>query len=138
MKRFLILTTVFLALILGGFAFYYANLPVAGVSGVKPEYSFTSGNLYHEFDENEEASNQKYLGKVIEVSGTVKESVKDENGQASITLDGDGMFGITCKLNDNDSKTASKIQPGDQVKVKGVCSGKLMDVVLVNCSFEKS
>ena len=138
MKRFIILTTLMLWVVLGSFALYYVNRPVANVSAARPAYSLASDAFYNQFEENEDAANQKYLGKVVELSGTVKEIATDENGQLSVILKGDDFFGVSCKLNSETGDTLKNIRAGDAVTIKGICSGKLMDVVLVNCSLEKS
>jgi hypothetical protein len=138
MKRFLILSTLFLWIVLGAFALYYVNRPVSSVAGVKAEFSFPSTSLFQQFEENEEAANSKYLGKVIEVTGVVTGIDTGDDGLVNVTLNGNDMFGVSCKSGDGQAKSIKKLHTGDQVKVKGVCSGKLMDVVLVNCTFEKS
>ena len=138
MKRFIILTTILLWITLGGFALYLVNRPVSSVSAEKAAFALSSNSLYKQFEENEESANAKYLGKVVELTGTVKSVETDENGDLTLMLPGDEMFGVSCKLNNNENKSAKKIQNGDEVKIKGVCSGKLMDVVLVNCSISRS
>ncbi|MEO6167926.1 MAG: hypothetical protein ABIO46_14055 [Chitinophagales bacterium] len=138
MKKFIILTTVLIWLSLGLFGWYYVNRPTATLAGTTADFSVKSPVIYSQFNEDEESANQQYLGKVIEVSGTVQDLKVEENGELTITLKGDEMFGVSCKMTGNGDKIAQKIKKGDGVTVKGICSGKLMDVVLVNCSLLKS
>jgi hypothetical protein len=138
MKRFIILSTLILWIVLAGFAVFYANRPVSSVSGAKADFSLGSNDFYLQFDQNEEAANQRYLGKIIEVSGIVQEINTDANGEINVTLNGDALFGVSCKLNAGANTSSQQIHKGDVVTVKGICSGKLMDIVLVNCSLEKS
>lgn len=137
MKRFIILSTIFIWIALGAFALYYINRPAGNLDTAKVDFAVTSPMLFAAYNEDENAADQQYLGKVIEVTGTVRELVVEENGQLSITLAGDEMFGVNCKMN-VDNSLAKKINKGDGVTVKGRCSGKLMDVVLINCSLSES
>lgn len=137
MKRFIILSTILIWVALGIFTLYYINRPTGNLDKVSVDYTLTSPMLYAAYNENETAADQQYLGKVIEVSGTVRELVVEENGMVSITLAGDDMFGVSCKMN-SDNGMAKNISKGDGVTVKGRCSGKLMDVVLINCSLSES
>lgn len=138
MKKFIILATLMIWAALAIFGWYYINQPVGSLESVKPDYTVSSPVFYAMFNENEEAANQQYLGKVIEVSGTVETITVEENGQMSITLSGDDMFGVSCKMTAGSEQMAKQINKGDGIVVKGRCSGKLMDVVLVNCSLQKS
>lgn len=137
MKKFIILSTVLLWFALGFFALYLVNRPTASLKATKADFSVSSPDFYAAFEQNETIANQQYLGKVIEVSGTVSE-ITIENGKMNITLAGDDMFGVTCKMNGDGQKLLEKINKGDGIVVKGMCSGKLMDVVLVNCDIQKS
>ncbi|MEP7128153.1 MAG: hypothetical protein ABI729_04765 [Chitinophagales bacterium] len=138
MKKFIILATLIIWILLGIFGWYYVNRPTGTLESTAPDYSLTSPTFFAQFNENEEAANQQYLGKVIEVSGTVQDITVEENGRLSITLNGDDMFGVSCKMNADSEKLVQKINKGDGIVVKGRCSGKLMDIVLVNCSLQKS
>lgn len=138
MKKFILLATVLIWTALGAFAWYYVNRPTGNIASTRADFTVTSSAFYNQFDENEETANQQYLGKVIEVSGKVQEVSLDENGDLSLTLDGNEMFGVICRMNGDGRDIAKKINKGDGIKVKGVCSGKLMDVVLVNCSLLNS
>ncbi|MBA2423427.1 MAG: hypothetical protein H0V61_09435 [Chitinophagales bacterium] len=137
MKRLMILTTLLLGISLAVLAVYFINQPVSSLNGTKPDFALSSAALYGKFVQNEDSANKQYLGKIVELSGKVKDYGADENGQMSLILEGDELFGVNCKLNSSGKDVTPKIQKGDQVKVKGVCSGKLMDVILVNCSVEQ-
>lgn len=138
MKKFIIFSTILIWMGIGIFAWYYVNKPADSLESATPDFSISSPAFIAQFNENEEAATQQYLGKVIEISGTVQDITVEENGNMSITLNGDEMFGVSCKMNKNNEKLIQKVNKGDGIVVKGICSGKLMDVVLVNCSFQKS
>ena len=80
------------------------------------------------FRENEAAANARYLGKVIEVSGKVRE-VQRANRAITIQLDG-----VSCSF----LPAAKPKLPstGEMIHIKGKCAGSLMDVSLVDCVTE--
>ena len=102
-------------------------------------FSFPGVNaskLIGDYEGNENLANSKYLGKVIEVSGIVSEKSIDETGKLIITLRGKDLGGIGCEFDKKFLDRAKTIQEGHEVHIKGICTGILMDVVLVDCVIE--
>ncbi len=84
------------------------------------------------YEQDEVAADAKYLDKIIEVKGIVKEINNVSNG-GSISLDtGNEMASIICEF--ESAAAYANVKVGDEVKVKGFCTGKLMDIVLTRCS----
>ncbi len=84
------------------------------------------------YERDEVAANAKYLDKIIEVKGIVKEIHNISNG-GSISLDtGNEMASIICEF--ESAAAYANVKVGDEVNVKGFCTGKLMDIVLTRCS----
>ncbi len=103
------------------------------IKNKKADYELSSKDLFEAFDADEGAANTKYTGKILEISGSVTDVVK-ESDQVSISLDtGDMMSVIVCELNKTLSPDEISIKVGDSIKIKGECSGKLIDIILVNC-----
>ena len=48
------------------------------LSGIKPAYTVEAVQLINEFNQNDSAANARYLGRVVAVSGLVKQVEKDE------------------------------------------------------------
>ena len=101
----------------------------------KVDATVTSSELYGAFDTDENAANTQYLDKILEISGTVTEVSTDSDGQVSITLDaGDMAFGgVICKLDPLSDHKRTDFKAGEKVSFKGVCTGFLMDVIMVRC-----
>ena len=67
-------------------------------------------------------------------SGKIKEVATDENGMMSLTLEsGSEMFGVICQMDNLSKHQRTEFEEGEEVKLKGICTGVLMDVVLVRC-----
>ena len=71
--------------------------PHQNVAGEDAAASLSASELYHEFQSDENAANKKWVGKVIEVSGTVS-SVNESSGYVSISLKTAGDGGINCSV----------------------------------------
>lgn len=133
MKKILLIAGL-LAFIGAGAAFFMYNKPHQNIRSAKADFKLTATELFSEYEANEAAANEKYLGKIIEVTGVVQEVKQDEEGRTGVTLEGGGMmFGVICKLDDFSNPKRTEFAEGEQVTFKGECSGMLMDVVLVRC-----
>lgn len=103
------------------------NKPHRNVEAAKGmEVSATQ--LITDYETNEAAANEKYLDKVIAVTGQVTEVAKNQKSETVITLKGTDMGGIICTLEGN---AGTAISAGTTVIIKGICTGYLTDVVLV-------
>ena len=115
--------------------FYLYNKPVKSTAAKSADMSIQAQDLFNEFANDENTANAKYLDKVISINGTVTD-LAVEDGLNIVTLQTTSdMFGVICKIESGDEKVR-KLKKGDQVKVKGVCTGMLMDVVMVRCVIE--
>jgi len=130
-KVVLVIITAIIAAVAYGFYLYFKPRP--SVSGMTPEYTLMATELVSEYDANEMAANSKYLGKVIEVSGVISEKLKDGKGGYTLTLQGADLAGVGCQFEENARASLHPLAEGQVVSVKGICTGVLMDVVLVDC-----
>ena len=131
MKKW-ILASLAITLIIGvGVGYYLYNKPLESMAGKKAEVALSATDLYAAFDLDEQAANAKYLGKVIEVSGTVVSVSAGDDGTPSVLLDSGGaMGGVICRM---DASLATAFQEGQQITLRGECTGKLLDVELARC-----
>lgn len=103
------------------------------VKNSKAEYQVEASFIISQFETNEELANQQYLGKVIIVSGKL-ESIKETDTDVSLYLKQDNdLSGILCNF-DKSVIDLSKTNIGSTIKVKGICTGYLIDVVMNKCS----
>jgi hypothetical protein len=131
MKKIIILLTI-LGIGAASFGFYYYNKPRTGVSGLKADHIIEAPELFEEYTADENGANAKYLGKVVEVTGVVKSIDTDDRGTMNVMIDaGNEMGSVNCQF-EKQEKMPQAIS-GQQVRIKGLCSGLLMDVVLVDC-----
>jgi hypothetical protein len=133
MKKF-IFYAIAAVIVAGAFGYYYVNMPKASLQNKQPDIIISPAKLLADFTTDEQEANKKYLDKIIEVSGKVASRSEDKNKKVTILMDtGDPMSNITCELSPGQSEKSSGFEEGSIIEVKGVCTGMLADVVLVDC-----
>lgn len=126
---------VAIILLLGaGVAYYYTQYDSRNeIKFRKAEESVTATEILEIFENDEDAALKRFLGKTISVEGRIQ-SVDFTPEKTTVVLDaGDVMSTIVCEMNNNVTFDVGALNEGDLVKVKGECSGKLIDIILVNC-----
>ncbi|MBJ6118967.1 hypothetical protein JAO76_12235 [Pontibacter sp. BT310] len=137
MKK-LILITIAAAVIAAIVGFLLYNKPHRDTATATSDFIVEAPALLQEFTQNEAAANEKYLDKVVAVKGKVKLMTPDDEGNLNLILDAaDEMAGVICTIPKADTESAAGVKEGDEVVVKGVCTGVLMDVVLIRCVVEE-
>ena len=130
MKKYLIYFIIILILA-GGVGYYMVNKPKAAMESMQSYSVLQAPELVQKFITDESAAELEFLDKTVEVSGIVKE--KNESG---IILDGgDEVTGVLCEF-ENPADLAS-VEADKEIVVKGICTGKLLDVVLSRCIIVK-
>ena len=93
----------------------------------------TAQAILDAYNTDEKKANTLYLDKAIEVSGEVAGVSKTQQGKTVVSLKTtDPMAGIRCTM-----KEAVEVTAGNNVRIKGICSGFLMDVTLIDCYIVK-
>lgn len=101
--------------------------------------SMSAQGLYAFYSNDEDSANKKYLGKIIEVTGTVVEIENQQDTLFTILLGDTLQSGsVSCLIDKNQIAIAKNKILGDVVKLKGICTGFLMDVELNRCVFVKN
>jgi uncharacterized protein (DUF1330 family) len=146
MKRKRIILGFIVIAILGGAWYGYSeyNRKVKDLSKVKAQLTMQTQELIKAFEQNETAANSKYLDKIIAVKGKVKALEKDDSGHYSIVLgDETSLSSVRCSMDSVHVKQVIKVKEGNEVTVKGACTGfnsdELLgsDVILNRCVIEK-
>ena len=133
MKKILIIVAA-LGLIGGAIGFYLYNKPVESMSGIKAEIRIPATELYTAFETDEANATTQYIGKVLEVQGTLMAVEQSDQGGTSLILEAGGMMGgVVCRLDSAATFNSLTVLPGQSVKLRGECTGKIMDVELARC-----
>lgn len=116
------------------FALYYYYKKPPDIRKAAAHYETTAPALLAEFNQNESTANAKYLDKVVIVEGAIS-NIEPDGGSPAIFLEtGDPMAAVTCSFYNTESAALKNLKTGTTIKIKGVCTGMLTDVVLNKCS----
>lgn len=142
--RFILLPLLVIAAMAAFYIYKEYNRTHKDTAKLKPDFSVPATTLVKEFETNEQEANKKYWDKVIRVEGTVKELLKDDRGFFSITLgDTSSMSSVRCSIDSLHTQGTGSVRRGDNIAVKGICSGfnadELLgsDVILVRSVIDK-
>ena len=127
MKKILIVAGLLVA---AGIAYglYEFNRTGKDTSKKASDFVLQAAALSAAFEMDEVKANDEYLDKVIEVEGVL---LSQEVGNPTIlTIKGTDMVNLRAELTTNDQVEA---KAGDLVRLKGICTGLLLDVVLTEC-----
>jgi hypothetical protein len=120
-KRIIIGGIVVVIMLAAIYGWYQYNRTVQGLADVRADFSVNATELIKEFVSREDATNKKYLNKILSVKGTVKNV---ESAQNTIVLgDTSDMSGVRCVLDSSTSSTAGSIQKGAVITIKGAITG---------------
>jgi len=133
MKKYLKYLVGLLIIGLASGAYMYYK-PHQNIKTSKADVNLSAMEVFQAFESDESTANEQYLDKIMAVSGKVRDVSKNEEGIVSVTLDaGQDMFGVICQLDQLSKHPREDFPIGEEVSFKGVCTGMLMDVVLVRC-----
>lgn len=145
-KTFFWLGILLFFLVLGAWGYYLYNKPHRSAADATVAFSIPADSLFMQYQRDEHAADKKYLNQVIVVSGKLTEI--QHNGSSEIwilsaqpgnspgagsTVTSAGGGGINCQLFPTGKAPSKQPQPGDNVTIKGRCTGFLMDVNLADC-----
>lgn len=91
---------------------------------------FSSQNLIHEYDSK---GYDNFIEKALEINGILKK-VHYKNNVYSLYLSYEvGKCYVICELQADQNHKIPNLKIGDELIIKGILKGKLLDIVLLNC-----
>lgn len=104
----------------------------------KPEaIKVTASTLAKAYADNEVAADQKYKGKTVEVSGTVKD-IGVMLGNAFVILEGNQILSdIQCFFDRSQDGELASLKKGTSIVLRGEVDGKSLNVGVKDCEIVK-
>jgi hypothetical protein len=127
-KKKIIYRLIFIAVLvvigIGLYAYKEYNRKNVDIADTKPAYVMSEMELIKEFSQDQNTSNKKYLGKLMELSGNIKKIDTDENGFHTIILGSSiNMNSVRCSIDSSFNKAAHDLTVGTPITIKGICTG---------------
>ena len=94
------------------------------LANAKADVKISANDLIHEYETNDSASNQKFLGKVVEVEGYMKKIDTDDKGFYTLVLgDTASLSSVRCAIDSTHQKDAANLAVGASMTIRGNCTG---------------
>ena len=114
------------------FGLYMFNLKDKDLRKVKPDFIISATDLQKAYEGNETTANSSYLNKVIEVAGIIGDIKSGEGNTVNVSLKTENpLSSVICTF--QSMTDPLKFKTGDQITIRGKCSGFLLDILLNNC-----
>ena len=114
-------------------ALYFYNLKSTDMAKARPDFIVTASALQKAFENDETKASLSYINKIVEVTGTISSVKPGEKGAVNVSLATESdLSSVICTFPAISDPSVFKV--GDQITVRGECSGFLMDVLLNNCA----
>lgn len=94
-------------------------------------YTFLADKLIKIYEHNEVYADNELKDREFFVKGIIKRIAKDIVDEPFITLGTDDFYSVQCYF--ENGEPLHTLKPGAVITVKGVCKGKMMNVLMKNC-----
>lgn len=129
----LVIIGIITLILIGGYL-YVRYMPDKSITKQAADFTLPASSLAIEYETNPTICNRKFIDRVILVEGVISEITTDQNNSTVFILrDNNSSTGILCTLNGQNEKKIKRYKKGDNITIKGICSGMLFDVVLNKC-----
>jgi len=131
--RFFLVAGIFIAVMVGLYGYGEYNRSLPDTHYMKPAFRLEASTFIKQFETDESRANAKYADKTISVHG-VAHTIQTTDTTATVFLN-DGYSGtsVVCQFGRESNEEIKDLKKGALVTIKGICSGYLMDVVMVRC-----
>jgi len=133
-KKYGWLILLAIVIIAGLYAYREYNRKPADLSTVDSQIKISADSLVIKFEKDEQKANLLYLGKPIEVTGLIAEINNQQDTLVTIALGKkEDMHKVSCLLDANHTNEIKRYKVGDNIMLRGICNGYLLDVELNRC-----
>jgi hypothetical protein len=123
-KKKIIWTVIILGVLLAAlYAYKEYTRTHADLSKTRADIQLPSAQLMTAYQQNDSLANMKYLGKIIETSGRLKEIEFGDGYYTLIIGDEKSLSTIRCLMDSTYNDMVMMVRAGSQITVRGECTG---------------
>jgi uncharacterized ion transporter superfamily protein YfcC len=123
MKYKIIILAMVLAVIAAG-AYFYVNRKTQSLNDSRADFEIKANKFLEEYNADQVLSDKKYLGKIIQVDGNLKDIERDNKGFLTFVIgDSTSMSSIRCSIDTTTVIDESAYPIGSAVSIMGECTG---------------
>ena len=109
------------------------NKPHLNVEKTDADLVINIQDLLDDYKNDENLANGKYVDRVIQINGEISE-ITIENGNSIIIFkDSTGTSSVMCHMSPEENLKVLKLKKDGEIILKGICTGYLLDVILIRC-----
>lgn len=128
-KKYILPLVVIIAFII----YKVYNKSHVNIANSVEDISVSVKKIVEDFSSDETLANTIYLDKIVSVKGELSE-IKNANEKTILILTSKDIFEtVQAELSSNAAQKIKNYTIGKPITVKGMCTGYLMDVILVKC-----
>ena len=135
-KKAIIVFLLLAAIVAAYIGYREYNRANVDLSAVEADLTVEAGELIREFETNDSLANNKYLNKILSVSGNIKQIDTTDDHYTIILGDTTAMSSVRCSLDSNYRSGISGLKPGTKIKVKGAITGFKKDDLGIGSDIE--
>jgi len=107
------------------------------VADTVPPARLSADDLYSNYKDNEVSADGRYKGKVVVVTGVIRDIGKDILDSPYVVIGGEGFLdGVQCMFARTEGSPVAHVSKGQRVAVRGRVAGKMGNVLLRECQFQ--
>lgn len=111
----------------------YVRKP-ADLTNIQATVKIAVADIIDLYDKDEAVANKLFLNKTIQVNGAITEIVNQQDTLINIFLgDKNALHKVSCLMDKRHFTGIKNYTIGQQISIKGICTGYLIDVELNRC-----
>jgi hypothetical protein len=135
--RVFLAAALFTAVMVGLYGYSEFNRSLPDTHYMKPAFRLEATSFIRQFETDESKANAKYIDRTISVHG-IAHAIQSTDTTATVFLnDGHSGSSVVCQFGRESHEEIKDLEKGAPVTIKGICSGYLMDVVMVRCVLDQ-
>jgi len=109
------------------------NKPLSDIKKSKADITLSAQDLIDDYSKDELLADKKYVNNIIEIKGDIFKITAD-NGNSIIAFKNiNGESSVLCHMLPEENLNVLKLKKNNPVIIKGICTGYLLDVIMVRC-----
>lgn len=122
--KYKIVIGLMVLIVLATGVYFYVNRKTQSLNSTKADFEISAIKFLEEYSSDQALSDKKFLGKIIQVDGNLKDIEKNEEGFLTIVIgDLTSVSSVRCSIDTTVVIDESEYPVGTAITLKGECTG---------------
>ena len=109
------------------------NKPHLNVDKTNADFVISIQNLLDDYKNDENFANSKYVDQIIQIKGEISDIIIENGNSVIIFKDSTRASSIMCHMSPEENLKVLKLKKDGEITIKGICTGYLLDVIMIRC-----